>query len=135
MIAPGEEVLAPLWPHLEDCAPAEGCALLWYGPGGHRLQLIRNALPPRQARTGFRLDEAEWLAGTLRAAREGETLQWIIHSHPDRSPLLSDEDRAAARLHPGVGWLVVSLRAGRVDACALSPQPADSRVSGGLAPR
>jgi len=133
--APGDAVLAPLWPHLEACVPAEGCALLWHGPGGHRLQLMRNALPPGQARTGFCLDDAEWLAGSFCAAREGETLQWIIHSHLDLPPFMSDEDRAAARLHPGVGWLVVSLRAGRVDACALHLQAVESRVSGGLAPR
>jgi len=131
---PGEQVLSPLWPHLEACAPKEGCALLWRGPDGERLQLMRNAAPAVAARTGFQLDEAEWLSASLRAERGGERLAWIIHSHVDRAPWLSGEDRAAASLHPGVGWLVVSLLGRHADACALYPSPGDSRVSGGLEP-
>jgi proteasome lid subunit RPN8/RPN11 len=107
--------------------------VLWDGPAGPRLQLMRNAASSPEARARFRFDDAEWLEAVLRAARGGESLLWIIHSHVDRPPELSGEDLGTARLYPGVGWLVVSLRAGRVDACALHLRAAESRVSGGLA--
>ena len=124
---PEAEVLAPLWPHLERCAPAEGCAVLLCGPSGGRLHLMKNV-----AAAGFAFDDGEWLALQRAARLGGEQVAWIIHSHVDCAPSLSAEDRASARLHPGVDWLVVSLREGRVDACALHRGAGGSRVSGGL---
>lgn len=124
---PAAEVLAPLWPHLERCAPAEGCAVLLRGPSGDRLQVMRNVAP-----AGFAFDDGEWLALLREASLRGDQVAWIIHSHVDGAPSLSAEDRASARLHPGVDWLVVSLRAGRVDACALHRGAGESRVSRGL---
>ena len=83
---------------------------------------------------GFALEDAEWWALLRQADARGERVQWIIHSHVDLPPALSAEDRAAMRLLPGVDWLVVSLRSGQVDGCALHLGAGDSRVSKGLGP-
>jgi proteasome lid subunit RPN8/RPN11 len=127
-----EQVLAPLWPWLEAAAPEEGCAVLLEGPGGFRLQLMRNARTGEAARRGFAFLDAEWLACLREAERLGERVAWIIHSHVEGGTELSREDRDAAALVPGACWLVVRIRGGRVDGCALHQAPGESSVFGGL---
>ncbi len=132
MKVPLAEVLEPLWPWLERAAPEEGCAVMLEGPAGWRLQLMDNARTGEAARRGFAFRDEDWLGCLREADLRGERVAWIIHSHVEAGVELSVEDRDAAARVPGAHWLVVRLRAGRVDGCALHRAPGEPSVSGGL---
>lgn len=131
---PPAEVLEPLWPWLEQAVPEEGCAVLLEGPAGFRLALMRNARTGELARRGFAFRDEDWLRCLREADLRGERVAWIIHSHVEGGLELSWEDREAAARVPGAHWLVVRLRAGRVDGCALHRAPGEPSVFGGLGP-
>jgi proteasome lid subunit RPN8/RPN11 len=74
----------------------------------------------RDARTAYRMDDRE----VLRVLREADEAGWEVvtfyHSHPDHDAYFSAMDRERAlrsdqeALWPGANYLVVSVRAGRV---------------------
>jgi proteasome lid subunit RPN8/RPN11 len=123
-----EAVWAEAVHHLEACYPEEGCGVLLQGPAGVRFVPLANAYDawarkepssfPRDARSAFLFEPSAWL-NLLRAAdRANERVAYILHSHPDGQATFSAEDRAQAApggipLLPGVGYLVVAVRAAR----------------------
>jgi proteasome lid subunit RPN8/RPN11 len=74
---------------------------------------------PRDARTAYMMDVREYLAVQDEMDRDGLELLVIYHSHPDHDAYFSQTDRQWALttdgepLWPGIGYLVVSVRAGR----------------------
>jgi len=127
------EVLRAAVRHLEACSPEEGCGVVLQGGAGARFVPLANAYPrwaatdpagfPRDARSAYLFEPAEWL-GVLRAAEaRGEELLCIVHSHPEGPAAFSAEDRALAApdgipLFPGVAHLVVGLHGGRASSAA-----------------
>jgi [CysO sulfur-carrier protein]-S-L-cysteine hydrolase len=124
---PGD-VVAEAVRHLEACYPEEGCGVVLRGPAGARFVPLRNAYGgwatrdrvgfPRDARSAFVFEPAEWLALLREADARGEGVTAIVHAHPDGLAAFSAEDRAQAApgglpLLPGVAYLVVSVRQGR----------------------
>jgi len=123
MIAP--EVLRQIAAHARSTYPAECCGLLLRDRSGAiSFRPIPNiagspeAQPTssRTARDGYVMDPKALLS----AMQEGD-LWAIVHSHPDVGAYFSKEDRDMALgdgeepLWPGVRYLVVSVRAGRVE--------------------
>ena len=112
--------------------PDEACGLVFEGLTGKRVLAMANALDryhardpdhfPRTARTGYLMDPREQLAALEAAEQAGDRLCAIFHSHADVGAYFSEEDRTMALidegepLHPGVEYLVLSVRAGRCDA-------------------
>jgi [CysO sulfur-carrier protein]-S-L-cysteine hydrolase len=128
-----EEVLRVALLHLEACSPEEGCGVVLLGTDGTRFVPLVNAYArwaatdpagfPRDARSAFLFEPAEWLALLRSANARGERLLCIVHSHPEGPAAFSAEDRAQAApdgipLFPGVAHLVVSLRGGRASSAA-----------------
>lgn len=94
--------------------PEEGCGLILQDHAGAlSLRPCPNLAP--DPRRGFRLDPL----AILRAQAQGLALWGIYHSHCDQSPWFSQEDRRGARLYPGCGHLVLSLRGGQATEAAL----------------
>jgi proteasome lid subunit RPN8/RPN11 len=127
------QLLAEAVRHLETCYPEEGCGVVLEGPAGARWVALPNAYArwakadpdafPRDARTAFVFEPAEWLAVLREADRRGERVACIVHAHPDGPAAFSAEDAAQAApggipLVPGAGYLVVSVRRGRAAAAA-----------------
>lgn len=119
---PGPEVLDAIVRHLESAWPLEGCGVvLRQGTRGPwRCRPLRNA---RAARDAYAFDPAEWLGVLREADARGEQLMWVFHSHVsgDGDAGFSREDRRQAApggepLLPGVSYLVMALRHGRVTA-------------------
>jgi proteasome lid subunit RPN8/RPN11 len=127
-----ESLLRQLVSEGEVRYPDEACGLVFEGPAGKRALALRNVLDlyhardpdrfPRTARTGYLLEPREQLAALEEAERAGERLCAIFHSHADVGAYFSEEDRGMALtdegmpLHPGVEYLVLSVRGGRCDA-------------------
>ena len=105
--------------HAEEEYPREACGLLVAGPDGLRSFRVRNVAPRPTHRFELAPDEV------LHLLRQTEgRLVAVYHSHPDGSPLLSQDDLEGADLWPGVRWIVVQVLAGRtatVRVFALSP--------------
>jgi proteasome lid subunit RPN8/RPN11 len=119
--------------HLEACYPEEGCGVVVEGPGGARWVALPNAYAawaardpvgfPRDARSAFLFEPAQWLAVLRETDSRGERLVCIVHAHPDGQPAFSAEDRAQAApggepLLPGTAHLVVGLKQGQATAAA-----------------
>jgi proteasome lid subunit RPN8/RPN11 len=75
---------------------------------------------PRDARTAYLMDPAEYRAVLEDAQRQGLPLSVIYHSHPEHDAYFSATDRAAACLfdpaepdYPDVAQLVLSVKNGR----------------------
>jgi proteasome lid subunit RPN8/RPN11 len=120
--------------HMRSCYPAEGCGLvLQDAAGALAFTPIANIAGTAQAqgtshrtgRDGYVMEPRALLAALDAAERAGGRLYAIIHSHPDVGAYFSHEDRNMALgggdepLWPGVRYLVVSVRAGRVDGARL----------------
>jgi proteasome lid subunit RPN8/RPN11 len=116
--------------HAQAAYPAECCGLLLEdASGARRFQPIRNVAgtaegavtSQRSQRDGYVMDPKALLDALEAAEQAGGRLWAIVHSHPDVGAYFSNEDRsmalggADAPLWPGVHYLVVSVRAGRVD--------------------
>lgn len=113
----------------ERAYPAEACGLLFATPAGLRWVAVPNVAGSRQAqgnssrtaRDGYVMDPEVLLPALDGAEREGARLCAIVHSHPDVGAYFSREDRDMALgggdepLWPGVDYLVISCRQGRVD--------------------
>jgi len=110
--------------------PAEACGLILSDASGAlRFAAIPNiagsaaaaATSARTGRDGYVMEPARLLAELESADASGGALAAIVHSHPDVGAYFSREDREMALgggdapLWPGVDYLVVSCRAGRVD--------------------
>ncbi|WNG26098.1 hypothetical protein F0U62_20280 [Cystobacter fuscus] len=123
--------------HLESAWPREGCGVLLRagrsGPWRCRpLRNVQDALHeedpvrfPRTSRTAYAFEPREWLGVLLEAEARGEVVACVYHSHVEGPADFSAEDfRQAAPdgqpLLPGVGYLVMAVRAGRVTAASLS---------------
>jgi proteasome lid subunit RPN8/RPN11 len=113
--------------HLVAAAPDEGCGIIVQGAGGLRLIPAPNlagalhaADPesfPRDGRASFVLDTRV----ILDAARRGQELIAIVHSHVEVGAYFSDEDRrgaltpdGAGPLWPGVFQVVVDIGPGKM---------------------
>jgi len=125
-----DDVLRQIARHARDKYPAECCGLLLADRSGAlRFQPIANiagtqagaATSARSQRDGYVMDPGELLSALEAAEQAGGSLWAIVHSHPDVGAYFSSEDRNMALgggsdpLWPGVQYLVVSVRQGRVD--------------------
>ena len=128
MIPP--QALKDIVRHAQATYPAECCGLLLEDKAGRRrFEPIRNVAGTadgavtsgRSQRDGYVMDPKALLDALEGAEQAGGRLWAIVHSHPDVGAYFSNEDRsmalggADAPLWPGVHYLVVSVRAGRVD--------------------
>ena len=114
--------LSDIAAHMRACYPDEGCGLvLKDAKGALTFRPIPNIAgstdtSSRTQRDGYVMDPKALLS----AMQEGD-LWAIVHSHPDVGAYFSKEDRDMALgdgeepLWPGVRYLVVSVRAGRVE--------------------
>lgn len=125
----------------ERAYPAEACGLLFAAPSGLRWVPVPNVAGTRHAqgnstrtaRDGYVMDPEVLLPALEDAEREGARLCAIVHSHPDVGAYFSREDREMALgggddpLWPGVDYLVISCRAGKVDDARLYAWDAAAR--------
>ena len=113
--------------HARATYPQECCGLVLADAAGTvRFVAIENVagssdISARTKRDGYVMDPSQLLSALEQSEREGGRLQCIVHSHPDLGAYFSKEDRDMALgggdepLWPGVQYLVVSVRGGRVD--------------------
>jgi proteasome lid subunit RPN8/RPN11 len=127
--------------HARETYPAECCGLLLADADGHiRFLPIANvagsktsAATTRTQRDGYEMDPKALLAALEATERAGGRLWAIVHSHPDAGAYFSNEDKHMALgggdepLWPGTHYLVVSVRAGRVEGARLYRWDAPSR--------
>jgi proteasome lid subunit RPN8/RPN11 len=117
--------------HARATYPQECCGLvLADAAGALRFLAIDNVagsseISARTKRDGYVMDPNQLLSALEQSEREGGRLHAIVHSHPDVGAYFSKEDRDMALggadepLWPGVQYLVVSVRSGRVDGARL----------------
>lgn len=129
-----EEIIS--W--VEAAYPEEGCGLILEKPDG-ALEVLRcenlankyHALDPetypRTAETFYMINPMEF----VKAERREDRVAVIFHSHADVGDYFSEEDIAGATMprfepddpvepsHPGVDYLVVSVREGKADHATL----------------
>ena len=117
--------------HARATYPQECCGLvLADASGGLRFVAIDNVagsseVSARTKRDGYVMDPKQLLSALEQSERQGGRLHTIVHSHPDVGAYFSKEDRDMALggadepLWPGVHYLVVSVRSGRVDGARL----------------
>ncbi|MFN7130896.1 MAG: Mov34/MPN/PAD-1 family protein [Myxococcales bacterium] len=130
------DLLATIVQDSEKAYPHEACGLVFGRDGAatavfpmqnvydryHRLDPSRF---PRDSRTAYKMDELKVMNLVDDAARRGERLVCIYHSHNDVGAYFSAEDKAVALadggepLWPGTSYLVVSVRNGRADGAVL----------------
>lgn len=123
--------VATMLPHLVQAYPEEGCGLILECDGDFRFLPTKNLANryhqldpdsfPRTAETFYIIDPTEF----MRAEERGERVAAVVHSHCDVGDYFSDEDVRGALFsgddddpepsHPGVDWLVVSVRDGQAD--------------------
>lgn len=122
--------LKPIAEHARACYPQECCGLLLADAQGElRFVPVDNVAgtaqgaqtSTRSMRDGYVMDPKQLLAALSQAEETGGRLQAIVHSHPDVGAYFSAEDKHMALgggdepLWPGVQYLVVSVRGGKVD--------------------
>lgn len=139
------EHLADIVPWVEAAYPEEGCGLvLRLEDGTTRWMSCENLANkyhkldpetyPRTAETFYMINPIEF----VRASDRGEDVSVIVHSHADVGDYFSEEDVAAALMpqhedeplepaHPGVDYLVVSVREGEADFVSIFRFDAESR--------
>jgi adenylyltransferase/sulfurtransferase len=129
-----DRVLEQIARHARETYPAECCGLLLADAGGElRFEPIANVAGTREGaatsargqRDGYVMEPKALLHALEATERAGGRLWAIVHSHPDVGAYFSNEDRQMALgggeepLWPGVRYLVVSVRSGRVDGARL----------------
>jgi adenylyltransferase/sulfurtransferase len=127
-------VLREISAHARSTYPAECCGLILEDARGTRsFRPIANVAGTaagqgnsrRSQRDGYVMDPKSLLAALQETEEAGGRLWAIVHSHPDVGAYFSKEDREMALgggdepLWPGVQYLVVSVRSGRVDGARL----------------
>ncbi len=126
--------------HLEEAYPGEGVGAVWRGPLGVRYTPLANVA--KAPRRGFAVDVGAWVAAQKAAARAGERLVALVHSHPDGEAALSAEDVAGfvvdgEETYPGVFLLVAAIEKGAWRALSAYAYERDRkefrRFKGGLA--
>ncbi len=125
-VAPAGPALAPLpllprirdriAAHAEETYPREACGLLIGSESRTGDVVVVDAVPvPNRAADplrAFRLDPDLGEGGrALASDGPGARIVGAYHSHPDRPPVPSNEDLAAAA--PGLWYVAVSVRGGR----------------------
>lgn len=113
--------------------PSETCGVILEGAGPPRVRIMANVYDryhdrdperfPRTSRTAYLWDGKEQLDVFEECDRTGARIAAIWHSHCDAGAYFSAEDRAMAVVDgmpvmPGVEYLVVSVRGGRIAAAA-----------------
>jgi adenylyltransferase/sulfurtransferase len=136
------EVLQAIAAHAASTYPAECCGLLLADRAGAlRFRPIANVAgsaqgkqtSTRSQRDGYVMDPKALLAALEETERQGGALWAIVHSHPDVGAYFSNEDKNMALgggdspLWPGARYLVVSVRAGRVDGAKIYTWDAERR--------
>jgi len=113
--------------HARACYPQECCGLvLSDAEGTLRFVAIDNIAGASEASErskldGYVMDPQQQYLAISGAEKAGGRLAVIVHSHPDVGAYFSAEDRRQALAgpeqpwYPGVQYLVVSVRGGRVD--------------------
>ncbi|MFB1479085.1 Mov34/MPN/PAD-1 family protein [Corallococcus sp. RDP092CA] len=121
------EVLARMIRHLEAAWPLEGCGVILRsgaGEGGAwRVVPLPNASPT--PRVAYAFAPEAWLQVCLDADARHEAVVCVFHSHVDAPAVFSAEDRRQAApsgipLLPGVSYVVVAIRGGRVASASRS---------------
>jgi len=128
--------------HARATYPHECCGLIFAGADGKlTFTAIDNVagaseISRRTRRDGYVMNPNQLLAALQTAEETGGRLHAIVHSHPDVGAYFSKEDKEMALgggsepLWPGVQYLVVSVREGRVDDARLYTwQPAQRDFS------
>ncbi len=138
--------LADLIAWVEAAYPVEGCGLILQKPDGSfevlrcdnladKYHAIDPETYPRTARTFYMINPMEF----VRAERRGDRVAVVFHSHADVGAYFSAEDVAGALMprdnpddpiepaHPGVDYLVVSVREGGADGAILYRFDPDAR--------
>jgi adenylyltransferase/sulfurtransferase len=128
------DALKQIASHARGSYPAECCGLvLADARGALTFRPIANiagtaearGTSARSRRDGYVMDPKALLHAYEEMDQTGGRLWGIVHSHPDVGAYFSNEDRRMALddqrepLHPGVHYLVVSVRSGRVDGARL----------------
>jgi len=124
---------------VEGAYPEEGCGLVVSRDEGDDID-VRPCENLADRYHELDPDEYPWTAEEfyvidpmefVRAERQGESIEIVFHSHPDVGDYFSDADVDAATLprdtddelleeaHPGVRWLVISVRDGTADRASL----------------
>ena len=139
------ERVAEISAWVEAAYPDEGCGLIMRRASGEievlkcenlaeKYHALDPEMYPRTARTFYIINPAEF----IRAERRGDEVLVIFHSHADVGDYFSDEDVAGATMprvdgdggpepsHPGVDFLVVSVREGAADHATLFTFDADA---------
>lgn len=125
------EVLDRAVRHLASCYPAEGCGVILSVAGAPWFQPVENVVDrfhrmdpeafPRGSATAYLFDPATQRRIWRGAAEGRHRIVAVVHSHCDDDASFSPLDREMAMagpgqpLHPGVDYLVVSIRAGAFD--------------------
>jgi adenylyltransferase/sulfurtransferase len=128
------DTLKQIASHARVTYPAECCGLILADArGALTFRPIANAAGTDEARgisarsghDGYVMEPKALLRALEETEQAGGRLWAIVHSHPDVGAYFSREDRDMALgggddpLWPGVHYLVVSVRSGRVDAARL----------------
>ena len=117
--------------HAEQAYPEECCGVIFSRPDQSdsliRVRRCTNAQDtfhamdpagfPRTNRNAYFVDPKDLLDIERECLTRNEQVRLIYHSHPDAGAYFSDEDQHQAivndqPLHPGVGYLVVSVKDG-----------------------
>jgi proteasome lid subunit RPN8/RPN11 len=124
-------VLREMAAHARSTYPAECCGLLLQDSAGAiAFRPIANVagtteISSRTPRDGYVMDPNALLKALEETESKGGQLWAIVHSHPDVGAYFSREDKDMALgggtepLWPGVRYVVISVRAGKVDAARI----------------
>lgn len=132
-IAIPPEVLHELYAHARETLPEECCGLVLGGEGGRFGRAVRcrndmnrkhseNPLAfPRDARTGFWMNEGDTQRAYEDAVSVGQQVTAVYHSHVDTDAYLSqlDLDYAEPGLFPDAAQIVIAVSQGQVKRAAL----------------
>ena len=108
-------LLTQIHRHGEAAYPDEGAGFLLGSDGETRqvtaLLTLENIRQGETRRTRYLIDPHDYLAAEDEAARHGQTLLGVFHSHPDHPNRPSDYDRDWAQ--PWFSYIITSVNAGK----------------------
>lgn len=124
------DAIARIREHVERDYPSEACGLLGGEAAGDEKRVARVVPMPNaradRARDRYLIEPEQFYRAVELLARDGLEVVGVYHSHPDHPPRPSAFDRENAL--PWLSYVIVEVRAGRVDA-ARSWVLADDRGS------